>query len=101
MNQSGLLSVDGQSSSEISMRVGTLLISIQNSRTPKAVFVFGDSEMDMVSIHAKKFDKMRQQYPEHFLGVYDSKARFEWLVEDVRSFLDNLHQNRTRLMVRF
>ncbi|SDB45757.1 hypothetical protein SAMN05660653_02235 [Desulfonatronum thiosulfatophilum] len=100
MKQNTSLPVDEQLLTEVSMRVGTLLISIQNSRTPKAIFVFGDTEMDMVSIHAKRFDKLVQQFPDHFLGVYDSKASFEWLFDDVRSFLADL-QTKPRLSSRF
>ena len=99
MKNNAPFSQDGPAA-DISMRVGTLLISIQNSRAPKAIFVFGDTEMDMVSIHAKKFNKMVEQYPHHFLGVYDSKASYEWLIEDVRSFLADLHRNKSRPAVR-
>ncbi|SMP71253.1 hypothetical protein SAMN06295888_11785 [Desulfonatronum zhilinae] len=57
---------------------------IQNTRQAKAVFLFSETDHQVMGVETKKFSQMRKTYPDNFLGIYDSRATVDWLYEDVR-----------------
>ncbi len=56
---------------------------IQNSRHAKAVFLFSETDHQIVGADTKKFIRMRESHPDNFLGVYDARVTVDWLYEDV------------------
>jgi hypothetical protein len=57
---------------------------IQNSRHAKAVFLFSETDHEVVGAETKKFSRLRETFPDSFLGIYDSRVTVDWLYEDVR-----------------
>jgi len=64
--------------------VSACIEKIQNTRQPKAVFLFSGMDHQVVGAETKKCSRMRQIHPDNFLGIYDSRVSVDWLCEDVR-----------------
>jgi hypothetical protein len=62
----------------------TCIEKIQNSRHPKAVFLFSKTDHEVVGAETKKCSRLRKTFPDNFLGIYDSRVTVDWLYEDVR-----------------
>lgn len=63
--------------------VAACIEKIQNTRQPKAVFVFSGTDHQVVGAETKKYSRMRKIHPDNFLGIYDSRVSVDWLCEDV------------------
>lgn len=64
--------------------VSACIEKIQNTRQPKAVFLFSGTDHQVVGAETKKCSRMRKIHPDNFLGIYDSRVTVDWLSEDVR-----------------
>lgn len=62
---------------------------IQTSRHAKAVFLFSETDYLVVGVDTKKYNQMRKNHPDNFLGIYDSRVTVDWLDEDVRHMFRN------------
>jgi len=59
------------------------IAKIHNSRHAKAVFLFSETDHQIMGADTKKYTRMRESHPDNFLGIYDARVTVDWLCEDV------------------